>query len=112
MAYAEYEFYLSDYQGNVISSDDFDRLIARASAYIDNITCGAASSYTKDDAVKMAACSVAEAQKKNEGGGEVQSESVGSWTKTYSKVNVPDDKRLYEAAKLYLNKTGLLSRWL
>ncbi len=111
MAYADYVFYVSNYKGSAISSDDFDRLITRASTYIDNITGGAASSYELDDAVKMSACSVAEAWQKNEKGGEVQSESVGSWTKTYAKTNASDDKKLYDAAKLYLVRTGLLSRW-
>ena len=112
MAYAEYVFYVSDYKGNAITSDDFDRLITRASTYIDNITGGTASSYELDDAVRMAACSVAEAWQKNESGGEVQSESVGSWTRTYAKNSTTGDKKLYDAAKLYLTRTGLLSRWI
>jgi hypothetical protein len=111
MAYADYVFYVSDYKGIAITSDDFDRLITRASAYIDNITGGTASLYEDDDAVRMAACSVAEAWQKNEKGGEVQSESVGSWTRTYAKANTTNDKKLYDAAKIYLSRTGLLSRW-
>lgn len=112
MAYADFTFYTDTYKGNAISSSDFDRLATRASSYIDNITNGTAAAYTTDDSVKMAACSVAEAWQKNESGGHLMSEKVGSWSRTYAESNKSDNQRLYEAAKMYLSRTGLLSRWI
>lgn len=112
MAYADYSYYVGEYLGKAIIQADFDRLINRATIYIDGITQGRASSYSSDDAVKMAACAVADAWLKNEQGGELQSQSVGSWSRSYAVKAKSADSRLYDAAKLYLGATGLLSRWI
>lgn len=112
MVYATYDFYTDKYFGNAIPSADFNRLINRASIYIDGITQGRASSNSADDAVKMAACAVADAWLKNEQGGDLQSQSVGSWSMTYANSTKSSEQRLYDAAKLYLGPTGLLSRWI
>ncbi len=111
MPYADWSFYESDYAGNAIDEQDFTRLITRASSYIDRITGGRASSYSPTAPVGMAACAVAEAWQTNEQGGELQSQTVGSWSRTYAKQIKSDDARLYDAAELYLSGTGLLSRW-
>ena len=112
--YADYTYYTGTYKGNVIVSEaEFDRLILRASEYIDRITGGRASSYSPAEPVKMASCAVAEAWQTNEQGGDLVSQSVGSWSRTYaSKTPKSDELRLYEAAEMYLSRTGLLSRWL
>ncbi len=81
MAYADYTFYTGTYKGNSIPSDDFDRLIIRASAWL---TKNGIVESTTDNNVKMAACSVAEAWQTNEQG-EVISQSVGSWSKSIQK---------------------------
>lgn len=112
MAYATYEFYTETYKGNAIPIAEFERLVTRASSYIDNITEGRATSYSTNDAVKMAACAVAEAWQVNDQGGDLQSQSVGSWSRTYAVETKSADARLYDAAKFYLSSTGLLSRWL
>lgn len=112
MAYADYDFYINDYHGKAIIRADFDRLITRAGSYIDSITLGRASSYSASDAVKMATCAVADAWLTNEQGGELQSQSVGSWSRTYANKVKSNEDRLYDAAKLYLGPTGLLSRWI
>lgn len=112
MAYADFTFYTEEYKGKAIIEADFNRLVTRASSYLDSITQGRASSYSADNAVKMAACAVADAWLTNEQGGELQSQSVGSWSKSYAVKAKSTDSRLYDAAKLYLGSTGLLSRWI
>lgn len=112
MAYADYTFYNENYKGKAIIEADFDRQVTRAGSYIDSITQGRASSYSADDAVKMAACAVADAWLINEQGGDLQSQSVGSWSRSYAVKAKSNDARLYDAASLYLSRTDLLSRWL
>lgn len=112
MAYADYTFYKDEYKGKAIIEADFNRLISRAYSYIDSITQGRASSYSADDAVRMASCAVADVWLTNERGGELQSQSVGGWSKTYANKVKSAESRLYDAAKLYLSSTGLLSRWI
>lgn len=111
-AYATYEYYADTYKGNAIAESEFERLIIRASSYIDRITAGRAASSLSADAVSMAACAVAEAWQTNEQGGELQSQSVGSWSRSYAIKPKSADARLYDAAVLYLGGTGLLSRWI
>jgi len=112
MAYADYTFYKEKYMGKAIIEADFNRLATRADSYIDSITIGRASSYSADDAVKMAACAVADAWLTNEQGGDLQSQSVGSWSRSYAVKAKSAESRLYDAVSLYLSSTGLLSRWL
>jgi len=111
MVYIEYGFYTTQYKGNVIPGSDFSRLATRASGYIDYITIGRAASYSADDAVKMAACAVADIMASLEKGGELSSQSVGGWTQNYVTTNKSNDRKLYDAAMIYLSNTGLLSRW-
>ena len=102
MAYADYPFYAGEYQGAAISEDDFPRLSARASAYLDYITSGYAGAHPEDEAVMLAVCAVAEAWQVNESGGEVVSESVGKWSRTFSTGGKTREARLLEAARMYL----------
>ena len=110
VAYADYAFYTNTYQGNAIAEADFTRLAARASAYINSITRGRVPN-PAPESVKLATCAVAEAWQTNEQGGELQSQTVGPWSRTYAaKVKSPE-ARLYEAAALYLD-SSLLGRWI
>lgn len=111
MAYATYEFYTTTYLGNAIASNAFDRLVLRASSYIDRITDGRASTYSPVGTVSMAACAVAEAWQINEQGGELQSQSVGSWSRTFAVQGKSGDARLLEAARLYLGELVQPMRW-
>ena len=106
MPYADYSFYASDYRGTAISADDFPRLVLRASAYLDYITGGYAANHPNDAPVMLAACAVAEAWQANEAGGEVVSESVGSWSRTFTAGGRTGEARLLEAARLYLGPVG------
>ncbi len=102
-----YAFYKSAYNGKDIVEDDFPRLINRAGAYLDNLL----SADVSDEEYKSAACAVAEAWLVNEQGGDVASQSVGSWSKSYAqRAPKSDEKRLYDAAALYLGQY-LSVRW-
>ena len=137
MAYADYDFYKITYLGTAIQEADFPRLSLRASAFLDYYTQGRAALNAGLDALKMACCAVAEqyqyidtaqalAQKSLsaslESGetGELQSQTVGSWSKTYrsggdsaqqalSSVQTAKES-LSSIAQQYLAGTGLLYR--
>jgi hypothetical protein len=106
-----YEFYTEVYYGNQITEADFPRLIARASAYIDSLFCNL--SEVPEKKLNMAVCAVAEAWQTNEQGGDVVSQSVGSWSKTFATGSRPktSEQRLADAAKLYLGTCISGVRW-
>lgn len=135
MAYADYEYYTTTYLGTAIKESDFPRLALRASAFLDYYTQGRAAQNAGLDALKMACCAIAEqyqyidtaqalAQKSLtaslESNGELQSQTVGSWSKTYRSGGDSARQALssVQAAKAalgalaqqYLAGTGLLYR--
>ncbi len=135
MAYANYEYYTSTYLGTAIKEDDFPRLSMRASSFLDYYTQGRAAQNVDLDALKMACCAVAEqyqyvdtaqslAQKSLtaslEADGELQSQTVGSWSKTYRSGGETAQQAataaqtaqvsLAATARQYLAGTGLLYR--
>ncbi len=105
----DYNFYVDTYYGNQIAEADFPRLVLRASAYLDACNMLGAP----EDAIKKAFCAVAEAWQTNEQGGDIVSQSVGSWSKSYAQRKVKtDEQRLNDAAKLYIGKYCSLDvRW-
>lgn len=135
MAYADFEYYANTYLGTAIEYNDFSRLSLRASAFLDYYTQGRAAKNAKLDALKMCCCAIAEqyqyidtakalAQKSItsslENNGELQSQTVGSWSKTYrsggdsaqqalSSVQTAKAS-LASVAQQYLAGTGLLYR--
>lgn len=135
MAYANYEYYTSTYLGTAIKEDDFPRLSMRASSFLDYYTQGRAAQNADLDALKMACCAIAEqyqyvdtaqslAQKSLtaslETDGELQSQTVGSWSKTYRSGGETAQQAataaqtaqvsLAATARQYLAGTGLLYR--
>ena len=95
MVYATYDYYVGTYYGQT-SEPDFNRLSVRASSYLDYITLGKAAKNADLDAVKMACCALIDAysgvEKAQEAasksldamqGSELQSQTVGSWSRTY-----------------------------
>ena len=135
MAYADYEYYTTTYLGTAIKEDDFPRLSLPASSFLDYYTQGRAAQNPDLDALKMACCAIAEqyqyidtaqalAQKSLsaslESDGELQSQTVGSWSKTYrsggdsaqqalSSVHTAQ-AALGSVVQQYLAGTGLLYR--
>lgn len=137
MAYADYEYYKDTYLGTAIKEADFPRLALRASSFLDYYTQGRAAQNQNLDALKMACCALAEqyqaidtaqalAQKalsaslSSGGSGELQSQTVGSWSKTYRSGGETAQQAataaqtaqasLAAAAMQYLAGTGLLYR--
>ena len=135
MAYADYEYYTTTYLGTAIKEDDFPRPALRASSFLDYYTQGRAAQNPELDALKMACCAVAEqyqyidtaqalAQKSLsaslESDGELQSQTVGSWSKTYRSGGDSAQQALSSVqtaqaalgaiAQQYLAGTGLLYR--
>ena len=119
MAYADYSYYTTTFYGDLIPEDSFDKYITRASDYVDRLTMGRAASYTADEAVKKAACAVAEQYclidraRISIANGEIASESVGSHSVSYrSSVETAAslEASLYDIAAGYLANTGLLYR--
>lgn len=117
-AYADYEFYLNEYLGNAIAEEDFPRLATRATEYIYGKTQWLSDKVTGKGAemVKKATCAIAEIILDENimeatafsGGQSVSSESVGSWSKSYSSTVLSAseveylEKRKLDALLLYL----------
>lgn len=82
MIYADYDFYIGAYGGKAVSAEDFPRLAAKASAYIDRLTFGRAAEYPDDERLKRCCCELCESLLLTDGNGGMvkQSESVGSWS--------------------------------
>lgn len=135
MVYADYSYYTNVYWGDAITEEDWPKMSTRASAFIDYVTTGRAEKHTDLDAVKNACCALAESYQTIETArklanqslnsaatsgesGELQSQTVGSWSKTYrsagsSAVEAMNSaektqEALMETAKMYLAGTGLL----
>lgn len=133
MIYADYDYYANEYFGCSIKEADFNRLALHTSQYIDYITMGKARDGMEP--VKMCCCALAEqyqaietaqelAQKSLSAGtvdgAEVQSETVGSWSRSYrsggdsaqSAAQAAKEGRsvLLDTARQYLANTGLLYR--
>ena len=136
MAYADYEYYTTTYLGTAIKEADFPHLSLRASSFLDYYTQGRAAQNSDLDAIKMACCAVSEqyqvidtaralAQKAlssslSSEGCELQSQTVGSWSKTYRSAGdsvaqatasaSSAQELLANVASQYLAGTGLLYR--
>lgn len=124
MAYADFEFYTTEYGGKAIAEEDFPGLSNRAARYIDVMTAKAAARATGDKLymVKMANCAIAEVfqdeDRLNVGTfsteAQVSSETVGSWSRSYSSKAATAvhlellSNRKRSALELYLGPLGLL----
>lgn len=115
MSYADFTYYEDTYLGNVIAEADFPRLALRASAQIDRLTFGRAATDTNNEtAIKNAMCAVAEeiyAIENSDSSEYVTSESQGQYSVSYDPSSVEgrtDTERYSDAAKVYLENTGLM----
>lgn len=103
-----YTYYTDIYHGNQIAEPDFPRLMTRAGATLAQL----APDCPKGDSYQMAACAVAEAWQTNEQGGDLVSQSVGSWSKSYAQRKPKsDNQRLLDAAMVYLGPCVGAVRW-
>lgn len=124
MAYADFAFYTTEYDGKAIAQEKFPGLASRAAAYINAVTAGAAARVTGDKLymVKMANCALAEVtqdeDRLNVGSfsteAQVSSETVGSWSRSYTAKTATAvqldllNNRKRSALDIYLGPLGLL----
>lgn len=118
MAFCDYDFYANVYLGESISEEDFPRLSARASDYVQGVTKGLAGKVHGDanEAVQKAVCAIAEvlqdegkmASRAFSDGQAVSSETVGNWSRHYQSASLSGNETQYievrkrEALELYL----------
>lgn len=129
MIYADYDYYANTYMGRDIAEEDFPRMAAQASRYIDYITKNRAESRHELEDVKLCCCSLSEQYQLIERAKtatadslsgkyvELTGETVGSWSQSYGNTSsfAADiiknaDADLSAIAKRHLSTTGLLYR--
>lgn len=111
MAYVDYVYYTDIYNGASVPESAFDAAAVRASEILDSLTFGRITAPLADEEdVKRACCAIAEQVYVDEQrGGNVQSESVGSYSVTYREASANQYTAL---AARYLANTGLMYRGL
>lgn len=116
--YADYDYYVSRYSGSLVPEAAFLKAAVRASATLDALTYGQIDeAWAQDDAVRMACCAVCDAwyaAVDMETGSEravVQQERVDYHSVTYASgaAATSVQRKLSDAAHLYLWRTGLMS---
>ena len=126
MIYADYNFYVSCFYGNVIPEEEYAAAALRASQFLDYYTMNRAKQQPELEALKLACCALAEeyhtilTAKRHENqtaDGEMQSQTVGGYSVTYrsrgealSEASAQAQSRLVQVARQYLAHTGLLYR--
>ena len=110
--YCDYEFYMNEYKG-IMPEEDFDREVLKASAYIDQITMkritpSVLAKYSEE--IKLATCAACDCLYSFASGGEVTSETVGSWSRSYGGSGRTQQQKLQDCTETYLLMTGLLYR--
>lgn len=125
--YADYCYYVEEYDGNKVSGEEFDKHIRKASVYINEITHGRIQEgnllekgvYLNE--IQDAACAVAEViyeddqQMIETGGRELKSENTDGYSVSYVTDHQDGEthedtlrRKMYQAARGYLLHTGLL----
>lgn len=117
--YADYEFYISTYKGN-LPKEEFEKSIMKASAYVRRITFGRADDNMEMEEVKLAACSVCdliandEKVRSKHSGRVVTSENTDGYSVSYESggnEGTADEllgRKISDTLELYLMPTGLL----
>ncbi len=101
MIYADYDYYVNVYMGVALTRDRFDRLIGTASAKIDGICGGIDENNT--ECVKLAACAVCDVLEEFAGREYISSESSDGYSVAYCLDTDTQNRRIYEAARVYLD---------
>ena len=112
MIYADFSYYKGTYCGEM-AEGDFKRLSRQASAYLDSVTLDRIPSVTDEkikEKVKEACCAAADALLQKEQRDGIAAESNDGVSVTYASETNANERRLYQAAVLYLGNTGLLYR--
>lgn len=116
--YADYAFYRGTYGGRAIGEEDFPGLALRASSFLQAATGRLSDQATGDDleAVRMITCALAEVcavdgrmvEGAASAGGALQSETVGSWSRTYATNGISTTTADWAAQR----RIQLLYEWL
>lgn len=115
--YADYVFYVEAYGGENILPLDWPRISRHADAYLDRLTYNRMKNgAVVTDAVRMAACAVAEVMRRHEetqtaNPAGIKAESVGGQSVTYEDAvssAARYDAEMMEAADLWLPRTDPL----
>lgn len=115
--YADYVFYVEAYGGEGIPPLDWPRISRHADAYLDRLTYNRMKNgAVVTDAVRMAACAVAEVMRRHEetqtaNPAGIKAESVGGQSVTYEDAvssAARYDAEMMEAADLWLPRTDPL----
>lgn len=114
MLNAEYEFYKGTYHGDKIGEAEWPALSRDAAACLEELTLGRTAGDLAPELLercRMAMCAVAEElrDQREHAGGIIASESVGSWSRTYTQTGSPAQKQ-WAAARRWLVNTGLMYR--
>ena len=114
MLTAGYEFYKGTYHGDRIAAAEWPALSRDAAACLEELTLGRTAGDLAPELLercRMALCAVAEDYKseREHAGGVVASETVGSWSRTYTQAGSPAGRRR-DAAWMWLGNTGLMYR--
>lgn len=117
--YADYEYYISAYKGN-LAKEEFEKSIMKASAYVRRITFGRADDNMEMEEVKLAACAVCdliandEKVRSKHSGRVVTSENTDGYAVSYESGGngkTADEllgRKISDTLELYLMPTGLL----
>lgn len=121
MVYATYDYYRQEYYGEAIPDKAFQKVIAKASRYIDQFTFGRITeeNVNKFSSLSACACDMAEVIYKMYGTDGISREKKSENTDGYSVSYVTEGadgkiaedtlkKKLYAIAETYLMTTGLL----
>jgi len=123
MAYADYEYYSSEFSGKSISEDDFPGYEKKAAAIIDHVTFGRISALPAiPDIVRDATCAVAEKLKQfddarvtDDAGRELASESNDGFTVSFRNTGTEEamnaqTRLILTTIRTYLANSGLMFR--
>lgn len=104
MMYADYTYYTDVYGGRAVSAEDFPRLAAAASAHIDRMTFGRAAEHAEDDRLKRCCCDICDKLQgiADSGGAVKTSETVGSWSASYSVEGQSENSLVRSSCELWL----------
>lgn len=115
--YADYAFYVGSYGGELISSLDWPHISCQTDAYLDRLTYNRLRHDSPvTDAVRMAACAVAEVMHRHEvtqtaNPAGIKAESVGGQSVTYEDAaafQARYDAELLDAADLWIPRSDPL----
>ncbi len=119
MSYADYDFYINNYGGNLIPSENFDFWARKSTQYIRTNTFGNIDeTQSIIESVKMCCCEIADqlySQDKRKNRQGITSEKVGEHSISYESaeaINKAEKEILKQILIVWLANTGLLYRGL